>query len=147
MVTRVIRRDRKANERKLIERQIPLSAAECQTSYDEREQEAQQLHTPNVKLAPSGRKLSSTKMRDFINMLGISLSAYQRWSGGQTFEEFIAANSHWSLRDWQVLVLENRDNIVGQRRPGARPTSKTAPGTPGGTRTHAPGSGGRRSIL
>jgi hypothetical protein len=52
-------------------------------------------------------------MERFLRRLGISGKAYRRWTGNQTLKEFIAENPTWSLRAWQVLVIENLETLRG----------------------------------
>lgn len=64
-----------------------------------------------IRLSPRTTRFSTARMKQFLRRLGISGIAYRRWSGGQSFGDFIAANPGWSLRAWQVLMVENSEVI------------------------------------
>ena len=47
---------------------------------------------------------------------GISGDTYRMWTGGQSFRQFIEANSRWRLRQFTTLLDENFINgsfVVG----------------------------------
>ena len=67
-----------------------------------------------VRLTRSNVKLTTASMRRFLRRADISGAQYRMWTGGQGFSEFIIANPSWSLRDWELLVLENLPVMRGE---------------------------------
>mgnify|MGYP001592526642 CR=1 FL=1 len=64
------------------------------------------LESP-IRLAQRNARMRTAAMERFLRRLGVSGVAYRRWTGGQSFGEFITANPMWSLRAWQCLIIEN----------------------------------------
>ena len=69
---------------------------------------------PPFRLTNRGKRPRTARMKRFLKKLGIPLSAYYRWSGDQPLNAFVKENPNWTGRAWEVLVLENRDIILGQ---------------------------------
>jgi hypothetical protein len=70
------------------------------------------------RLASRSTKITPGHMERFLRRLGISGKAYRRWTGGQSFGEFIEENPTWSLRAWQTLVVENLETFQAITRSG-----------------------------
>ena len=68
------------------------------------------LESP-IRLAQRNARIKTAAMERFLRRLGGSGVVYRRWTGGQSFAEFITANPGWSLRAWQVLIIENRESL------------------------------------
>lgn len=64
-----------------------------------------------LRLSRRGTKLSTGAMERFLHRLGIPGASYSRWTGAQSFKDFIAMNPAWTQRRWEELVLENLDTL------------------------------------
>ena len=64
-----------------------------------------------ARLANRGTPPAPVKMERFLRALGITGTAYRRWAGNQSFGEFINMNPTWTLRAWQILILENAERL------------------------------------
>lgn len=60
-------------------------------------------------LARRGGHPRTGRMERFLKRLGIPVSQYLIWTGGQALNAFGSANPTWSQRSWEILVLENLD--------------------------------------
>lgn len=68
---------------------------------------------PGVKLRLSrrGTRPKTGSMERFLRRLGVSGTAYRRWTGGQSLKDFHSANPAWTQRAWEVLILENLSTL------------------------------------
>lgn len=65
--------------------------------------------TAKGRLARSGTRPNTARMRRFLKAYGVSVQPYMTWSGGQPLNAFAEANPGWTQRAWEVLLLENLD--------------------------------------
>lgn len=64
-----------------------------------------------IRLCRRNAAITPARMRAILRQLGITTSQYYRWTGRQTPAEFIAMNPGWSLRAWQILLIENLEYL------------------------------------
>lgn len=60
-------------------------------------------------------KLNTRRMKHVLRKLGITGQEYKEWSGGQSFRAFIEANPRWTMRAFEVLIIENAEEIRKER--------------------------------
>ena len=63
--------------------------------------------TAPFRLANRGTKATSGNLTLFLHRLGISDTKFDQWNGGWVIKKLLAENPTWTLRAWQVLILEN----------------------------------------
>ena len=59
-----------------------------------------------IKLSPRHTKMTPARMEHFLHQLGITSKQYGIWNGNWSLAKEIKANPTWSLRAWEVLVVE-----------------------------------------
>ena len=64
-----------------------------------------------VRLCRRNAAIRPLAMKRILRQLGVSVTAYLRWTGEQSFADFIRMNPTWSLRAWQVLIIENLEGL------------------------------------
>ena len=72
---------------------------------EELEPYLRELHS-HIRLSMRSTRFTTARMEQFLRKVDVSSVEYRQWSGNQGLQEFIAANPTWSLRAWQVLILE-----------------------------------------
>ena len=60
-----------------------------------------------VRLTNRGRRPNTARMKRFLKTLGVSVTRYMEWTGGQPLNAFAKENPTWTGRAWEILVLEN----------------------------------------
>ena len=78
-----------------------------------------------IRLCRKNATITPARMRKILRDLHVALERYYVWTGHQTPTEFIAMNPTWSLRAWQVLVIENLNYLQGETLPDF-PTAEEA---------------------
>ena len=64
------------------------------------------------RLTPAGTPPNTCRMEQFLKLLGITGVAYRQWAGSQPLSVFAAENPAFTQRAWEILILENTDNLT-----------------------------------
>ncbi len=60
-----------------------------------------------IRLSRRGTKPKTARMKQVLQLLGITNKAYVQWMGGQAFKEFSEACPLWTQRSWEIMIIEN----------------------------------------
>ena len=64
-----------------------------------------------IRLCRKDMRITVSRMNAILRRLGITTKQYYTWTGNQTPAAFIECNATWSLRAWEVLVIENLEML------------------------------------
>ena len=70
---------------------------------------------PPVQLTGPGLRPTTGRMTRFLKACGLTPGDYTRWTGYKKLPDFMRLNPEWSMRSWEVLILENREEIKSGR--------------------------------
>ncbi len=92
---------------------MSVGTAPSEVLSDELRELAHKLAKKGFRFSGDEKPLNIKRMQRFLRLFDISGKQYKEWTGWNLLE-WIKWNPIWTLRAWEILVVENMEIITGE---------------------------------